>query len=58
MGDPQRVIDKILWEHELFGHTRFLAQFSVGTMPHREMLRCIELYGTIVAPAARKALGA
>lgn len=58
VGDPQRVIDKILWEHELFGHTRFLAQFSVGTMPHREMLRCIELYGTVVAPAVRKALGA
>ncbi|MFM8301565.1 MAG: Atu2307/SP_0267 family LLM class monooxygenase [Gemmatimonadota bacterium] len=57
VGDPQRVIDKILWEHELFGHTRMLLQFSVGTVPQREMLRCIELYGTVVAPAVRKALG-
>jgi hypothetical protein len=57
VGDPQRVIDKILWEHELFGHTRMLVQFSVGTVPKREMLRCIELYGTVVAPAVRKALG-
>ena len=56
VGDPQRVIDKILWEHELFGMTRFLLQFSVGTMPHRDLLRCIELYGTVVAPAVRKAL--
>jgi probable LLM family oxidoreductase len=56
VGDPQRVIDKILWEHELFGMTRFTIQFSVGTMPHREMLRSIELYGTVVAPAVRKAL--
>jgi probable LLM family oxidoreductase len=57
IGDPQAVIDKILWEHELFGMTRFTIQFSVGSMPHREMLRSIELYGTVVAPAVRKALG-
>jgi len=58
VGSPQRIIDKILWEHELFGHTRFGLQFSVGTMPHRAMLRAIELYGTVIAPAVRKALGA
>lgn len=57
VGDPQAVIDKILWEHELFGMTRFTLQFSVGTMPHREMLRAIELFGTVVAPAVRQALG-
>jgi probable LLM family oxidoreductase len=57
VGDADRVTDKILWEHELFGHTRFLIQFSVGTMPHDQMLRAIELYGTKVAPAVRKALG-
>jgi len=57
VGDPQAAIDKILWEHELFGMTRFTIQFSVGSMPHREMLRSIELYGTVVAPAVRKALG-
>jgi hypothetical protein len=27
-------------------------------MPHREMLRAIELYGTVVAPAVRKAVRA
>jgi probable LLM family oxidoreductase len=57
IGDPQAVIDKVLWEHELFGMTRFTLQFSVGSMPHREMLRAIELYGTVVAPAVRKAVG-
>jgi probable LLM family oxidoreductase len=57
IGDPQAVIDKILWEHELFGMTRFTLQMSVGSMPHREMLRAIELYGTVVAPAVRKAVG-
>lgn len=57
IGDPQAVIDKILWEHELFGMTRFTLQMSVGSLPHRELLRAIELYGTIVAPAVRKAVG-
>lgn len=58
IGDPQEVIDKILWEHELFAHDRFLIQLSVGTMPHDQMLRAIELFGSVVAPAVRKALPA
>ena len=56
IGDPQAVIDKILFEHELFGNTRFLIQLSVGTMPHAKILRAIELYGTVVAPMVRKAV--
>ncbi|HEX7018407.1 MAG TPA: LLM class flavin-dependent oxidoreductase, partial [Gemmatimonadaceae bacterium] len=54
VGDPQEAIDKILFEHELFGNTRFLLQMSVGTMPHDRMLRSIELFGTVVAPAVRR----
>lgn len=57
IGDPSQVIDKILWEYELFRMDRFLLQFSVGTMPHGKMMRCIELYGTRVAPEVRKAVG-
>ncbi len=57
VGSPQEVIDKILYEHELFRHDRFLVQFSVGAMPHDRMLKSIELFGTVVAPAIRKALG-
>lgn len=56
IGDPQEVIDKILYEHELFQMDRFLLQFSVGSMPHAKMLRAIELYGTQVAPAVRRAI--
>jgi hypothetical protein len=43
-----------LYEHELFGHTRFLAQMSLGAMPHNKILRAIELLGTKVAPAVKK----
>jgi alkanesulfonate monooxygenase SsuD/methylene tetrahydromethanopterin reductase-like flavin-dependent oxidoreductase (luciferase family) len=57
VGSPQEVIDKILFEHELFGNTRFLAQMSIGTVPHKNILKAIELFGTKVAPAVRKATG-
>ncbi len=56
VGSPQEVIDKILYEHELFGHTRFMAQMGVGSVDHRHTMHAIELYGSIVAPAVRKAL--
>ncbi len=54
VGSPQQVIDKILYEHELFKHNRFLAQMSVGTMPHDNVMHSIELFGTKVAPEIRK----
>jgi probable LLM family oxidoreductase len=57
VGSVQEVIDKMLFEYELFGYTRFLAQMSVGTADHKKVLRSIELFGTQVAPAVRKAVG-
>ncbi|NTU78889.1 MAG: hypothetical protein HGA45_05715 [Chloroflexales bacterium] len=50
------MIAKILFEHRLFGHTRFQAQV-VGPVPHSAILRSVELLGTVVAPAVRAALG-
>ena len=57
VGSPQQVIDKILFQHEVFGHDRFLLQMSVGSVPHKKMLRSIELFATEVKPAVEKALG-
>ncbi len=54
VGSPQEVAEKILFEHELFGQQRFMAQISVGAMPHEKVMRAIELFGTEVAPAVRK----
>ncbi|HEY8165355.1 MAG TPA: LLM class flavin-dependent oxidoreductase [Gemmatimonadaceae bacterium] len=58
IGTPEEVVDKILWEHELFHHDRFLLQLSVGTMPHDRIMRAIELLGTKVAPLVRNAVSA
>ena len=57
VGSPQQVIDKILYEHELLGNTRFLLHISVGTLPHKKVMNAIELLGTVVAPAVKKAIG-
>jgi probable LLM family oxidoreductase len=58
VGSPQEIIDKILFQHGIFGHQRCLIQFTVGPMPHRDVLRCIELFGTEVAPVVRRETGA
>ncbi len=56
VGSPQQVIDKILYEHELFGFTRFLAQMSMGNLPQAKNLKSMELFATKVVPEVRKAL--
>ncbi|CAN5250757.1 LLM class flavin-dependent oxidoreductase [soil metagenome] len=58
VGSPDEVVEKVLFQHQFFRHDRFLIQFSVGALPHSGLMRSIELFGTRVAPAVRKALSA
>ncbi len=53
VGSPEQVAEKLLFEHELFGHQRYLAQMSVGAVAHADVMRSIELFGTRVAPLVR-----
>ena len=57
VGTAEQVVEKILFQHELFGHDRFMVQFTIGGIPHEGILRSIELLGREVAPAVRAALG-
>jgi probable LLM family oxidoreductase len=57
IGDAQQAIDKILYLQEIFGLTRFAAHMDVGGPPHASLMKSIEIFGTEVAPALRKALG-
>jgi probable LLM family oxidoreductase len=57
VGTPEQVAEKILFQHEIFDHDRFLLQLSVGTMPHASILHAIELLGTQVVPLVRAELG-
>jgi alkanesulfonate monooxygenase SsuD/methylene tetrahydromethanopterin reductase-like flavin-dependent oxidoreductase (luciferase family) len=56
VGSPEQVVEKILFQHELFGHDRFLLQLGIGGAPHEGVLRSIELLGSEVAPIVREEL--
>ena len=47
VGSVAEVVDKIRFQHELFGHDRFLMQTSLGTMPHGKVLSSIERLGEV-----------
>jgi len=53
VANAEEAAEKLLFQHELFGHQRFLAQISAGTLPHAQVMRAIELLGTEVAPVVR-----
>ncbi|OWV99483.1 LLM class flavin-dependent oxidoreductase [Rhizobium sp. R693] len=56
VGEPELVAEKMIAHHRLFKNDRFLLQMAIGLMPHDQIMRGIELYGTKVAPIVRKAL--
>jgi probable LLM family oxidoreductase len=56
VGSPEQIVEKILFQHEIFGHDRFLLQFTIGGIPHEGILRSIELLGREVAPVVRDEL--
>ena len=58
VGSPQQIIDKVLYEHRLFGHQRFIVQIDIGGMPYAKVAEVIELLATQVAPVVRRELAA
>jgi probable LLM family oxidoreductase len=56
VGSPQQIIDKILYEHELFGFTRFLAQMRMGDLSHALHMKSMELFATKVLQAVREGI--
>lgn len=56
LGDPETVAEKIVENWKIFRNDRFLLQMAIGPMPHDQIMRGIELYGTKVAPLVRRAL--
>ena len=58
VGSPQQIIDKILYEHRLFGHRRFIAQIDIGGLPYAKVADVIELLATEVMPVIRREIPA
>ncbi|MDQ0254728.1 putative LLM family oxidoreductase [Evansella vedderi] len=54
VGDPERVAEKIIYLRKNVGITRFMMHVPLGTMPHDDVMRAIELLGTEVAPRVRE----
>lgn len=51
-------LDLLLYQHEALGHHRFIGQIDIGGLPFAKVATAIELLGTVVAPAVRRALAA
>lgn len=54
IGSPQEVIEKILYQHEMFGHQRYIAQMDFGGVPFDQLKKNIELIGSEILPAIKK----
>lgn len=57
IGQANEVIDKILYNQELFGLTRWMMHMDLGAPDHQTIMKSIEIYGDQVLPAVKKALG-
>ncbi len=56
IGDANQITDKILYHQEMFGLTRWLMHIDLGAPDHKQIMKSIEILGTKVAPAVKKAL--
>lgn len=54
IGSPQQIIEKILYQHELFGHQRYIAQMDFGGVPFDQLMKNIEIIGNEILPAIKK----
>ena len=54
VGSPQEIIEKILYQHEVFGHQRYIGQMDFGGVPFDKLKRNIDLIGSEILPAIRK----
>ena len=54
VGSPQQIIEKILYQHELYGHERFIAQVDIGGQSYNSIAKVMEMLATEVAPVIRR----
>jgi len=58
IGSAEDIAAKIIAQHKLFGHMRFMAQMDIGGMPFAKVAASIELLAKQVAPIVRRELAA
>lgn len=56
VGSPQQIVEKILYQHELYGHQRFMAQIDFGGVHFDKIMKNIELIGEQIIPSVKQHL--
>jgi len=56
IGDSETVIEKILHDHEVLGHSHTAFNLQLGGVPHDRVMKTLEKLGSEVIPAVNKAL--
>lgn len=54
VGDPQLIIEKMLYQHELYNHQRYVAQIDLGGVTFDDIKKTIEIMGETIVPAVKK----
>lgn len=54
IGSPQQIIEKMLYQYELYGQQRFMAQIDFGGVPFDKITKNIELIATKIIPEIKK----
>ncbi len=54
VGSKEQIIEKLLYQYELYGMQRFMAQIDFGGVPFEKLLKNIEIIGNDIIPAIKK----
>ena len=54
IGSPQQIIEKLLFQYELYGQQRFMAEIDFGGMLFDKIAKNIELIATEIMPIVKK----
>lgn len=54
IGDPQLIIDKIIYQYELYGMDRYVAEIDFGGVPTKQIMNTLDIIGSEILPAVKK----
>lgn len=54
VGSKEQIIEKLLYQYELYGMQRFMAQIDFGGVPFDQIMKNIEIIGHDIIPAIKK----
>lgn len=57
VGSANEIIEKILYQHELYDHQRFMGQIDFGGVPYEKLMKVVDIMGEKVIPEVTKHLG-